>query len=474
MCDLDLDEVTLTRRLAVREERSKGWRTRAVDHFTESLVNPATHPVDRVKHDTIDVLVWILLKYMEAACLPLMWKRDIQKAFRRVPIATSYHDLCWVVFLHEGVAWASQHLGMPFGSVSAVYAWHRVGGFILWLLVRILKIPCARYVDDFFGASAAGIKCTGGVAAFILTELLGLPCDSAKSVDFSELMVVLGIQINLSFAEKLVSMVVQESKARAWKNVILSILECELLDPGLAAKLAGKLSFAVTAAAGRVGRAYVKPLYAQAAAPLAYHRISIWLSFALVWWMAYLDVRPATQVSSTVSKRHVVGWCDAAGASRWLGAVVYANGLFFYARCITPGFIWDQLLEREDNQIGVQEMLGVLLLLESFSELLQGALLTLYIDNDGVLGSCIKGSSHSPEINLFVGRMWLGLAFFKIDVVFVRVESEANIADGPTRDDVKLLEALGAKQWQAKLPGWLQSLWTSIQADDLTMAPLLL
>ena len=109
-----------------------------------------------------------------------MWKRDIRNAFRMLPIAPSFHDLCWIVFLHAGSAWTSCHLGMPFGSVSAVYAWHRVGGFVWWLAVHILKVPLARYVDDFFGASRTGITCTGGVVVSIIADLLGFPCDPSK------------------------------------------------------------------------------------------------------------------------------------------------------------------------------------------------------------------------------------------------------------------------------------------------------
>ena len=48
--DIDLTEVTLTRRIPVREHRAKGWRTRTVDHATESLINGATFPFDRVHH----------------------------------------------------------------------------------------------------------------------------------------------------------------------------------------------------------------------------------------------------------------------------------------------------------------------------------------------------------------------------------------------------------------------------------------
>ena len=48
--DIDLTEVTLTRRIPVREHRAKGWKTRIVDHTTASLLNGATFSSDRVRH----------------------------------------------------------------------------------------------------------------------------------------------------------------------------------------------------------------------------------------------------------------------------------------------------------------------------------------------------------------------------------------------------------------------------------------
>ena len=53
------------------------------------------------------------------------------------------------------------------------------------------------------------------------------------------------------------------------------------------------------------------------------------------------------------------------------------------------------------------------------------------------------------------------------------MESKANVADGPTRDDLRILHILGASQVGARLPGWLGSLWTSIQADDRAVDSLL-
>ena len=146
---LILSAISLTRRMPVRELRSKGWRTRAVDHATESLLNPATAPSDRVQHDHIDVLVGILLTFLTAGFLSPMWKRDVAKAFRHCPVRTDHLDLSWVVFRAFGVLWGAQHLGMPFGATSSVYAWHRVGNLLSWILLTVAKAPVGRYVDDF-------------------------------------------------------------------------------------------------------------------------------------------------------------------------------------------------------------------------------------------------------------------------------------------------------------------------------------
>ena len=89
-------------------------RTRSVDHFTESGINPATRPLDALTHETVGHFISLLVMYMSVGVTPLMWKRDVAQAFRKVPEHDAT-DLSWVVFLHAGVLWASQHLSMPFG-----------------------------------------------------------------------------------------------------------------------------------------------------------------------------------------------------------------------------------------------------------------------------------------------------------------------------------------------------------------------
>lgn len=83
---LDLKQVSLTRRLAAREERNGVPRTRSVDHFTESGINLSIQPADSPKHETLDHVVSLIILVMSLGISPQMWKRDISKAFRRVPI----------------------------------------------------------------------------------------------------------------------------------------------------------------------------------------------------------------------------------------------------------------------------------------------------------------------------------------------------------------------------------------------------
>ena len=97
-------------------------------------------------------------------------------------------DMWWVAWMDEGVAWAAQHLGAPFGATSAVYAFHRFGSFLAAAVRRLGRAPLGRYVDDFFGASRIGVYWTGARMLSVLTELIGRPCDAAKNVDDAESM----------------------------------------------------------------------------------------------------------------------------------------------------------------------------------------------------------------------------------------------------------------------------------------------
>ena len=184
-----------------------------------------------------------------------------------------------------------------------------------------------------------------------------------------------------------------------------------------------------------------------------------WLIAACWWWIAYLKLRPPSLFSAAKRRKHAIIWTDAAGASRWIAAVIFIGGKWYWTRMIVPECVWDCFLARRDDQIGMQELLAIPLAFETFVSLVQGALCTIFVDNDGVLGGLIRGSCVATDLNQAIGNLWLDIARLQIGLHAVRVESKANIADGPTREFLSLLGELGASFVPPKLPSWCKQLW---------------
>ena len=178
-----------------------------------------------------------------------------------------------------------------------------------------------------------------------LCKLLGFPTDPNKDFDWAKTIVVLGSLCGVNFPGKTLSTQVELSKAQKYTQLLEAVLERQTLEPGQASKLAGRLSFAVTVSGNRVGRACIKPFHAQAHAPLPGKR----------------------------------------------------------TRIQTPEHVWCLLLDRGDNQIGFQELLGVLLARGTFSHLLRGALWLASVDNDGVLHALTKGREEDLNPVLVLG-----------------------------------------------------------------------
>ena len=155
--DSDLDSLLFCRRLTVREEREKGWRTRCVDHETECGLNEATQPTQRTGNGSVLALIQALLFFFAVGLDARCWKRDISKAFRRVPVCADDLDLMFFVWLDNDELWKAGHRGCPFGAVSSVQNWHRCGNFLQIAILILAKAFVDKYVDDFFGCSRLGV-----------------------------------------------------------------------------------------------------------------------------------------------------------------------------------------------------------------------------------------------------------------------------------------------------------------------------
>ena len=84
----------------------------------------------------------------------------------------------------------------------------------------------------------------------------------------------------LNFASRYACPVARK-KAKRWARAMRDNLQNGILEARAAAKHAGKMSFAVTVAADRCGRAYVRMLHRKAHAPLQHAAISMWTRLSL-------------------------------------------------------------------------------------------------------------------------------------------------------------------------------------------------
>jgi len=229
---------------------------------------------------------------------------------------------------------------------------------------------------------------------------------------------VLGVEVAIRLEEYAVTTAVRPAKAQAWQKAVEHALEVMKLEQGEAAKLAGRLRFAVTAAANRCGRSYIKPIHAQAARPLAGAEVSPWLAIALLWRSQYLQLRPVT-VHRPLQVREELKVCtDASGEDAMVAAVLAApEGVHFtYAK--VPGWLVAQMLERGDHNIGVLEVLAVVLAVATFGALFKNRVATVYVDSVGAMYAYIKGSSRQPKSNLIVAQCLLKAAKDSFHVVF--------------------------------------------------------
>ena len=113
----------------------------------------------------------------------------------------------------------------------------------------------------------------------------------------------------------------------------------------------------------------------------------------------------------------------------------------------------------------MQELLAVPLAVLTFADLLEDTLGICFIDNDGILSSLLKGSNTALDANLCVGQIWLDLTRLKVGMLLARVESGANVADAPFRDEFSFLTRVKAVFRKPIMPQWIESIWAFPVAD---------
>ena len=223
-----------------------------------------------------------------------------------------------------------------------------------------------------------------------------------------------------------------KEKVRSWMQSIDRALSTGRLTAGEASKLSGKLSWGCSSMFNRLGRAMLRPLFDQKRSSRA--RVCTELNRALVWWKTTLtldiaELRPWQ--GSRASRAHL--FCDAAGNPAHLGAVLLIDRDCFWTHMAVPENILSFFKARKDNQIMGLELLSISLGLSSFEQLLRKRRVVIHSDNTGSEAATKKGTARSWDHAQLVHAQWLHAAMLGIDMHVVRVPTDDNIADLPSR-----------------------------------------
>ena len=87
------------------------------------------------------------------------------------------------------------------------------------------------------------------------------------------------------------------------------------------------------------------------------------------------------------------------------------------------------------TQIGQVELLAILAAFEAFGPELEGKRTIVLVDSESALGAAIKGYSAKSDVSELVTRLWATISRYGVIVYFDRISTDANISDGPSRND---------------------------------------
>ena len=230
------------------------------------------------------------------------------------------------------------------------------------------------------------------------------------------------------------------------------IIAQDCLSASRAARIVGKFGFVTDQLYGKVGRAAVTSLRQRQYSQKRDSGLTEDLRISLGLVKAFLHCCPPRQVKLTKSSEHpVLLYTDASdvpgrpGGQYVVGAVLFHPGLPHraeYTYMVVPTSVVSDWIPKQ-TQIGQLEVFAAPVALDTWKHILQGREAILLIDNSSAMHSLIKGYSPKLDTVKLVGDFWLRAAQLGLDVFVDRVESKSNIADGPSRLDISLVESLG-------------------------------
>ena len=273
-------------------------------------------------------------------------------------------------------------------------------------------------------------------------KILGWDLSVDKSLDYDAMCVILGVQLNLKDAMLRVAVVgnTDKRKAEALKDID-AVLEANALDPKLSERLRGRLQFASCQVFSRRPKAALKMM-------AAHGRQRKWAlnestRHALCQLRRFLlrgKPRPIRARKDSFVHIYVDASSEPKGHSG-LGGVVFGPGgqaLAWFGYKLDQAVLDRLLKDRErvrETVIFELEALALALSLRVFSTFVERRGAVIFTDNDGVLGSFIRGHSDNDVCSRLIDFFGQCEEELENTCWLDRVPSISNPSDAPSRGE---------------------------------------
>ena len=179
----------------------------------------------------VDNLVRIIIEKGRGC---LMWKRDLKRAYRQIPIDPSDY----IFLAHSWRCGIYFDLSIPFGLRTGSLATQRTTNAFVYML-RNRGIDCVGYIDDNAGANLPSMAESDFLVAGQLLQRLGLQESQKKSVFPTSNMVFLGVNFD---TENLI-LSVTEDRMREIRSELDNWIRLVPATKKMLQSLLGKLHF---------------------------------------------------------------------------------------------------------------------------------------------------------------------------------------------------------------------------------------
>ena len=427
--ELAMSSAPLIPRFAIREQRgSSEPKIRLIDDFRASAANHLVSTQDTDIPQNLDIILSIasLFEQLQPGCQAMAFSVDFCRACKNIPLPAVQQDCATILISPpDGAPPMAQLRTQPFGPKRSPANWARATAFLRLELATVFHITVSVFVGDFYVIKTCE---TLGSAFLVAKEFCGLlwldievEKEQPKTTD------VALIDANLRLRPVLFEARLPSTKRNSYAHIMRDILPRGALIPVEAAKVRGKLRYALTPLFGRSGRASLPPFTARQYCPEAGRAsdLSIESRDVIPGRIARMGELIPRRVFTTWV-RPVVIYTDASGPGH-LGCVVVCAGVRYTAQTHLPAWVM-----RAKAGIFEYELCALGLVLACTVSANRPVL--QFCGNMGIAGAVIRGSRKTTLGRIITSVFWNGAPRFSMAVWVGYVDSTVNTADPPAME----------------------------------------